>query len=234
MKHMLFTYAYICNTSELQRGLLHDAILSHVRCLKPCSLVKAWDLFPLKVNSVEYAFEDIPLVTRDREGIPLYIYFRTSNPNPRVSRAPYQYLQHALIASGQARLWPLVLPLPLQRECMFFPLLVGAFFFSLVFLYLCGEAKNDYNNFDWWVPPRSPLSLFGQVSWVAGKWWAPSHAASAMSQRFGSLSSWLQHPNWVVNDFRGAEALPFAWLQFLPVSGNLEERRESSQKLWVD
>ncbi|KAM9565221.1 glycerophosphodiester phosphodiesterase domain-containing protein 4 [Guaruba guarouba] len=37
-----------------------------------------------------------------------------------------------------------------MRECMFFPLLVGAFFFSLVFLYMCGEAKNDYNNFDWY------------------------------------------------------------------------------------
>ncbi|XP_025953711.2 glycerophosphodiester phosphodiesterase domain-containing protein 4 [Dromaius novaehollandiae] len=36
------------------------------------------------------------------------------------------------------------------RECMFFPLLVGAFCFSLVFLYMWGEAKNDYNNFDWY------------------------------------------------------------------------------------
>ncbi|XP_040513529.1 glycerophosphodiester phosphodiesterase domain-containing protein 5 isoform X1 [Gallus gallus] len=36
------------------------------------------------------------------------------------------------------------------RECVFFPLLVGAFCFSLVFLYLWGEAKNDYNNFDWY------------------------------------------------------------------------------------
>ncbi|XP_066846083.1 glycerophosphodiester phosphodiesterase domain-containing protein 5 isoform X1 [Anser cygnoides] len=36
------------------------------------------------------------------------------------------------------------------RECVFFPLLVGAFCFSLVFLYMWGEAKNDYNNFDWY------------------------------------------------------------------------------------
>ncbi|XP_071622525.1 glycerophosphodiester phosphodiesterase domain-containing protein 4 isoform X1 [Heliangelus exortis] len=37
-----------------------------------------------------------------------------------------------------------------MRECLFFPLLVGAFCLSLVFLYLCCEAKNDYNNFDWY------------------------------------------------------------------------------------
>ncbi|NXU56216.1 GDPD5 protein, partial [Turnix velox] len=36
------------------------------------------------------------------------------------------------------------------RECVFFPLLVGAFCFSLIFLYMWGEAKNDYNNFDWY------------------------------------------------------------------------------------
>ncbi|NXT24441.1 GDPD5 protein, partial [Syrrhaptes paradoxus] len=36
------------------------------------------------------------------------------------------------------------------RECLFFPLLVGAFCFSLVFLYMWGEAKNDYNSFDWY------------------------------------------------------------------------------------
>ncbi|XP_010160511.2 glycerophosphodiester phosphodiesterase domain-containing protein 4-like, partial [Antrostomus carolinensis] len=36
------------------------------------------------------------------------------------------------------------------RECVFFPLLVGAFCFSLVFLYMWSEAKNDYNNFDWY------------------------------------------------------------------------------------
>uniref|UniRef100_A0A8C3UFM5 Glycerophosphodiester phosphodiesterase domain containing 4 n=1 Tax=Catharus ustulatus TaxID=91951 RepID=A0A8C3UFM5_CATUS len=36
-----------------------------------------------------------------------------------------------------------------MRECMFFPLLVAAFCFSLVFLYTWGEGKNDYNNFDW-------------------------------------------------------------------------------------
>ncbi|KAF1665382.1 Glycerophosphodiester phosphodiesterase domain-containing protein 5, partial [Aptenodytes patagonicus] len=36
------------------------------------------------------------------------------------------------------------------RECVFFPLLVGAFCFSLLFLYMWGEAKNDYNNFDWY------------------------------------------------------------------------------------
>ncbi|KFU92181.1 Glycerophosphodiester phosphodiesterase domain-containing protein 5, partial [Chaetura pelagica] len=37
------------------------------------------------------------------------------------------------------------------RECMFFPLLVGAFCLSLVFLYMSSEAKNDYNNFDWYT-----------------------------------------------------------------------------------
>ncbi|XP_010298931.1 glycerophosphodiester phosphodiesterase domain-containing protein 4 isoform X1 [Balearica regulorum gibbericeps] len=37
-----------------------------------------------------------------------------------------------------------------MRECVFFPLLVGAFCFSLIFLYMWGEAKNDYNNFDWY------------------------------------------------------------------------------------
>ncbi|KAM6140441.1 glycerophosphodiester phosphodiesterase domain-containing protein 4 [Pterocles gutturalis] len=36
------------------------------------------------------------------------------------------------------------------RECLFFPLLVGAFCVSLVFLYMWGEAKNDYNSFDWY------------------------------------------------------------------------------------
>ncbi|XP_063006511.1 glycerophosphodiester phosphodiesterase domain-containing protein 4 [Melospiza melodia melodia] len=36
------------------------------------------------------------------------------------------------------------------RECMFFPLLVAAFCFSLVFLYTWGEGKNDYNSFDWY------------------------------------------------------------------------------------
>ncbi|KAK2520172.1 Gdpd4 [Columba guinea] len=36
------------------------------------------------------------------------------------------------------------------RECIFFPLLVGAFCFSLIFLYMWSEAKNDYNNFDWY------------------------------------------------------------------------------------
>ncbi|XP_066195273.1 glycerophosphodiester phosphodiesterase domain-containing protein 4 [Sylvia atricapilla] len=37
-----------------------------------------------------------------------------------------------------------------MRECMFFPLLVAAFCFSLVFLYTWGEGKNDYNGFDWY------------------------------------------------------------------------------------
>ncbi|NWV20376.1 GDPD5 protein, partial [Origma solitaria] len=37
-----------------------------------------------------------------------------------------------------------------MRECMFFPLLVAAFFVSLVFLYTWGEGKNDYNGFDWY------------------------------------------------------------------------------------
>ncbi|KAJ7418202.1 Glycerophosphodiester phosphodiesterase domain-containing protein 5 [Willisornis vidua] len=36
------------------------------------------------------------------------------------------------------------------RECLFFPLLIGAFCLSLVFLYMWGEGKNDYNNFDWY------------------------------------------------------------------------------------
>ncbi|CAM5073124.1 unnamed protein product [Natator depressus] len=35
-------------------------------------------------------------------------------------------------------------------ECVFIPFLVGAFCLSLVFLYMWGEAKNDYNNFDWY------------------------------------------------------------------------------------
>ncbi|NXK40946.1 GDPD5 protein, partial [Piprites chloris] len=37
-----------------------------------------------------------------------------------------------------------------MRECLFFPLLIGAFCFSLLFLYMWGEGKNDYNNFDWY------------------------------------------------------------------------------------
>ncbi|NXK98092.1 GDPD5 protein, partial [Formicarius rufipectus] len=37
-----------------------------------------------------------------------------------------------------------------MRECLFFPLLIGAFCFSLVFLYMWSEGKNDYNNFDWY------------------------------------------------------------------------------------
>ncbi|NXF73891.1 GDPD5 protein, partial [Sclerurus mexicanus] len=36
------------------------------------------------------------------------------------------------------------------KMCLFFPLLIGAFCFSLVFLYMWGEGKNDYNNFDWY------------------------------------------------------------------------------------
>ncbi|XP_074837294.1 glycerophosphodiester phosphodiesterase domain-containing protein 5-like [Carettochelys insculpta] len=35
-------------------------------------------------------------------------------------------------------------------ECIFFLFLTGAFCLSLVFLYMWGEAKNDYNNFDWY------------------------------------------------------------------------------------
>ncbi|KAM6317066.1 glycerophosphodiester phosphodiesterase domain-containing protein 5-like [Aegotheles albertisi] len=38
-----------------------------------------------------------------------------------------------------------------MKECVFFPLLVGAFCFSVVFLYMCYEAKNDYNDFDWYT-----------------------------------------------------------------------------------
>ncbi|XP_075707474.1 glycerophosphodiester phosphodiesterase domain-containing protein 4 [Rhinoderma darwinii] len=37
------------------------------------------------------------------------------------------------------------------KESMFFFLLVVAFCLSLVFLYLWGEAKNDYNDFDWYT-----------------------------------------------------------------------------------
>ncbi|XP_064500918.1 glycerophosphodiester phosphodiesterase domain-containing protein 4 isoform X3 [Pseudopipra pipra] len=37
-----------------------------------------------------------------------------------------------------------------MRECLFFPLLIGAFCLSLIFLYTWGEGKNDYNNFDWY------------------------------------------------------------------------------------
>ncbi|KAL8191249.1 UNVERIFIED_CONTAM: hypothetical protein K2H54_070669, partial [Gekko kuhli] len=36
-----------------------------------------------------------------------------------------------------------------KRECAFYPVLAAAFFFSFVFLYLWGEGRNDYNNFDW-------------------------------------------------------------------------------------
>ncbi|XP_054829090.1 glycerophosphodiester phosphodiesterase domain-containing protein 5-like isoform X2 [Eublepharis macularius] len=36
-----------------------------------------------------------------------------------------------------------------KRECAFYPVLVATFCFSFVFVYLWGEAKNDYNNFDW-------------------------------------------------------------------------------------
>ncbi|NXC58176.1 GDPD5 protein, partial [Aleadryas rufinucha] len=37
-----------------------------------------------------------------------------------------------------------------NRECMFFPLLIAAFCLSLVFLYTWSEGKNDYNGFDWY------------------------------------------------------------------------------------
>uniref|UniRef100_A0A8C5P9Y4 Glycerophosphodiester phosphodiesterase domain containing 4 n=1 Tax=Leptobrachium leishanense TaxID=445787 RepID=A0A8C5P9Y4_9ANUR len=37
------------------------------------------------------------------------------------------------------------------KENVFFLLLVGAFCISLVFLYFWGEAKNDYNDFDWYT-----------------------------------------------------------------------------------
>ncbi|XP_032075585.1 glycerophosphodiester phosphodiesterase domain-containing protein 4 [Thamnophis elegans] len=37
-----------------------------------------------------------------------------------------------------------------QGECMYFSLLVLAFSFSFVFLYMWGEARNDYNSFDWY------------------------------------------------------------------------------------
>ncbi|XP_060091322.1 glycerophosphodiester phosphodiesterase domain-containing protein 5-like [Heteronotia binoei] len=36
-----------------------------------------------------------------------------------------------------------------KRECAFYPVLVSAFCFSFIFLYLWGEGRNDYNNFDW-------------------------------------------------------------------------------------
>ncbi|KAM9321600.1 glycerophosphodiester phosphodiesterase domain-containing protein 4 [Gastrophryne carolinensis] len=37
------------------------------------------------------------------------------------------------------------------KERVFFLLLIGAFCLSLVFLYFWGEAKNDYNDFDWFT-----------------------------------------------------------------------------------
>uniref|UniRef100_A0A8C8RMM7 Uncharacterized protein n=1 Tax=Pelusios castaneus TaxID=367368 RepID=A0A8C8RMM7_9SAUR len=53
-------------------------------------------------------------------------------------------------------------------ECAFFLLLVGTFCLSLVFLYMWGEAKNDYNNFDcggwagWPAPPPGTRSCHCQ------------------------------------------------------------------------
>ncbi|XP_075054694.1 glycerophosphodiester phosphodiesterase domain-containing protein 4 [Mixophyes fleayi] len=38
-----------------------------------------------------------------------------------------------------------------RKEALFFVLLIGAFCLSLVFLYFWGEAKNDYNDFDWYT-----------------------------------------------------------------------------------
>ncbi|XP_053564664.1 glycerophosphodiester phosphodiesterase domain-containing protein 4 isoform X2 [Bombina bombina] len=38
-----------------------------------------------------------------------------------------------------------------RKEYAFFILLIGAFCLSLVFLYFWGEAKNDYNDFDWYT-----------------------------------------------------------------------------------
>ncbi|XP_063807348.1 glycerophosphodiester phosphodiesterase domain-containing protein 4 [Pseudophryne corroboree] len=38
-----------------------------------------------------------------------------------------------------------------RTEGLFFVLLIGAFCLSLVFLYFWGEAKNDYNDFDWYT-----------------------------------------------------------------------------------
>uniref|UniRef100_A0A8C0HCR2 Glycerophosphodiester phosphodiesterase domain containing 4 n=1 Tax=Chelonoidis abingdonii TaxID=106734 RepID=A0A8C0HCR2_CHEAB len=59
-------------------------------------------------------------------------------------------------------------------ECVFFPFLVGAFCLSLVFLYMWGEAKNDYNNFDCSIPyvwcTSSTMSALGElfvsISWL--------------------------------------------------------------------
>lgn len=42
-------------------------------------------------------------------------------------------------------------PLCRQLEGVSFALLVVAFCLTLVFLYFWGQAKNDYNDFDWWV-----------------------------------------------------------------------------------
>ncbi|EMP28604.1 Glycerophosphodiester phosphodiesterase domain-containing protein 5 [Chelonia mydas] len=50
-------------------------------------------------------------------------------------------------------------------ECVFIPFLVGAFCLSLVFLYMWGEAKNDYNNFD--CSTMSVLGeLFVSINWL--------------------------------------------------------------------
>lgn len=38
-----------------------------------------------------------------------------------------------------------------QLEGAAFALLFLTFFFTLVLLYFWGQAKNDYNDFDWWV-----------------------------------------------------------------------------------
>uniref|UniRef100_A0A8D3D0N8 Uncharacterized protein n=1 Tax=Scophthalmus maximus TaxID=52904 RepID=A0A8D3D0N8_SCOMX len=37
-------------------------------------------------------------------------------------------------------------------DCLSFALLAATFCLTLVFLYFWGQAKNDYNDFDWWVP----------------------------------------------------------------------------------
>uniref|UniRef100_A0A672Z3Q2 Transmembrane protein n=1 Tax=Sphaeramia orbicularis TaxID=375764 RepID=A0A672Z3Q2_9TELE len=37
------------------------------------------------------------------------------------------------------------------EDCACFGLLVASFCITLLFLYFWGQAKNDYNDFDWWV-----------------------------------------------------------------------------------
>jgi len=56
----------------------------------------------------------------------------------------------------------------LQRECCSFALIVLTFCLSLVFLYFWSEARNDYNDFDWFVSHKryilnDSLTSFGST-----------------------------------------------------------------------